>query len=77
MSINLTVGRPATIIYLDRSGVVTQRLIEVRAVSGGRVRAYCHTARAPRVFLLESILAARPANLTQTAQRARGSGYAG
>ncbi|MFS0727703.1 WYL domain-containing protein [Paenibacillus sp. 1P07SE] len=59
MPINYTVGREMTIIYLDRKGVISKRRIQVCGVQGERVRAYCFTARAPRVFLRGNILAVR------------------
>jgi predicted DNA-binding transcriptional regulator YafY len=54
------IGRVVEIIYLDRSGKVTQRKIEVRSIQGGVVRAYCLQQRAPRVFVIDRILAVAP-----------------
>lgn len=54
------IGRIVEIIYMDRSGKITQRRIEVRAIKGGLMRAYCLQHQAPRVFIIEQILAVRP-----------------
>ena len=61
MSINVAVGRVMIIIYLDRRGSISQRRIQVQGVQGERVKAYCYTADAPRIFLRSGILAAREA----------------
>jgi predicted DNA-binding transcriptional regulator YafY len=53
-------GRTVEIIYLDRNNKLTQRFIEVRAVSAGRVKAICCRQKAPRTFHIERILAVRP-----------------
>jgi hypothetical protein len=54
------VGRIVEIIYVDKHYKITQRLIEVRAVEGDTVKAYCLKQKAPRVFKLASILAVWP-----------------
>lgn len=45
------------IIYLDRHGRTTKRKLRIQAIEGRRVKAYCFTRRAYRVFMLERILA--------------------
>jgi hypothetical protein len=55
------VGRTVEIIYLDRKGILTQRKIEVQAIKGSRFKAFCLDQRAPRIFLIENILAVMPA----------------
>lgn len=54
------IGRDVEIIYQDGKGSITQRQIRVHAVKDGKVRAYCKTAKAFRVFSLASILAVQP-----------------
>jgi predicted DNA-binding transcriptional regulator YafY len=60
IGMNKYIGRVVEIIYLDRSGKITQRKIEVRAIQGRVVRAYCLQQRAPRVFVIDRILAIAP-----------------
>ncbi|WP_400163075.1 WYL domain-containing protein [Brevibacillus sp. TJ4] len=45
------------IIYMGSAGQTTQRTIRPLAISGGKLKAYCLTRRAPRVFLIDNILA--------------------
>jgi predicted DNA-binding transcriptional regulator YafY len=54
------IGQIVEIIYLDRKGILTQRKIEVRAIKGSRVKAFCLEQRAPRIFRIENILAVMP-----------------
>lgn len=54
------IGRIVIIIYQDRNGQLTQRRIRVQAIADGRVRAYDHNKRAPRVFDADRILAVHP-----------------
>lgn len=46
-------------VYLDQAGKITQRIIEVKRVQGGRIRATCLATGEPRVFLAANILAWR------------------
>jgi predicted DNA-binding transcriptional regulator YafY len=55
------IGCIVEIIYLDRKGSFTQRRIRVLNISGGKIKAYCYQSGAPRVFVLDRILAAQPA----------------
>ncbi|AIQ10949.1 hypothetical protein [Paenibacillus durus] len=57
----MSVGQTIEIVYMDRSGKITQRKIEVKGIHDGRIRATCLTTGAPRVFLASSILAWQPA----------------
>ncbi|WP_256253221.1 hypothetical protein [Paenibacillus sp. UNC496MF] len=50
-------GHTLRIVYVDRRGQITQRDIEVKAVSDGQIRAYCLTSKGPRVFFIKNILA--------------------
>ena len=54
------IGQIVEIIYMDRIGRITQRVVEVRLVSGGVIKAHCLTQNAPRIFRIENILAAQP-----------------
>ncbi|RAV06530.1 hypothetical protein [Paenibacillus sp. YN15] len=55
------VGQTVTIIYQDKSGAFSKRRVRVLAVDGGRIKAYCYSARGPRLFLAERIMAVQPA----------------
>lgn len=57
---NKYVGRVIEIVYLDRKGMFSQRIIRVHEVRDGVVRAYCYTRKAPRVFRVDDILAVQP-----------------
>jgi predicted DNA-binding transcriptional regulator YafY len=48
------------LIYLSRSGETTKRAVNIIAVNGDRIKAYCYTRRAYRVFCLANILAVAP-----------------
>jgi hypothetical protein len=48
------------IIYQGAYGQITQRRIEVQAIVGGILKAYCLQRKAPRVFRIENILAVQP-----------------
>ncbi|MBD2871412.1 hypothetical protein [Paenibacillus arenilitoris] len=50
------VGRTVQIIYMNRNRNISFRTIEIKSVGGGRVKAYCLTASAPRVFLIDRII---------------------
>jgi predicted DNA-binding transcriptional regulator YafY len=47
-------------IYIDRNGMASKRTVRLNAITGGRVKAYCYTRRANRVFTIENILAIAP-----------------
>ncbi|AIQ29397.1 hypothetical protein P40081_15500 [Paenibacillus sp. FSL P4-0081] len=53
----MSIGQTIEMIYLDKAGKITQRKIEVNGIRDGRIRATCLTTGAPRVFLVENILA--------------------
>ncbi|HEY8530311.1 MAG TPA: hypothetical protein VIL22_11590 [Paenibacillaceae bacterium] len=55
------IGGVVRIIYLDRAGTVSDRLVRVDGAAGGKIRAYCFLRRAPRTFETERILAFEPA----------------
>jgi predicted DNA-binding transcriptional regulator YafY len=56
------VGRTVEIMYMDRHGKISQRIIEIRAITKHKVRAYCWSKGGPRIFKIENILAAFPAS---------------
>ncbi|QWU18234.1 hypothetical protein [Paenibacillus sophorae] len=56
----MTVGQTIEIVYMDRSGKITQRKIEVKGIKDGSIRATCLVTGAPRVFLVANILAWQP-----------------
>lgn len=45
------------IIYLGRQGKASKRTIRPLEIVGDRLKAYCLTRRAPRVFVIDNILA--------------------
>ncbi|MBD0382068.1 hypothetical protein [Paenibacillus sedimenti] len=51
------IGRIIEIIYLDSKGIFTKRHIRVDSVNADMVKAYCLTAKAPRVFRIDRIMA--------------------
>jgi predicted DNA-binding transcriptional regulator YafY len=51
------IGQVIEIIYLAQSGKFSQRKIEVLAIQGETVKAYCLQCRALRIFRMDSILA--------------------
>lgn len=55
------IGHTVEIVYLDRSGRLSQRRIAVNDIRGGLVRASCLTTGSPRTFRLDRILAWKPA----------------
>ncbi|WP_316246794.1 hypothetical protein [Paenibacillus ihumii] len=58
------INQVVEIIYMDRSGHITQRSIHIHAVHGELVRATCLSTGAPRAFRKEQILALRPVKQT-------------
>lgn len=54
------IGRYVEIIYLSADGRLTQRIIYVHSIRHGWIRAFCTTAKSPRTFRTESILACLP-----------------
>lgn len=48
------------IIYLGSEGKATKRTIRPLQIAGDRLKAYCLQRRAPRVFIIDSILAIQP-----------------
>lgn len=50
-------GKIVEIMYMDQSGKITQRRIEVKSMYGGLLRATCLMTGSPRTFLIDHILA--------------------
>lgn len=48
------------IIYLGSQGSTSKRIIRPLEIAGDRLKAYCLTRRAPRVFVIDNILAIQP-----------------
>lgn len=48
------------VIYLGRDGKTTMRTLRPLEVTEERLKAYCLTRKAPRVFAIDNILAAEP-----------------
>ncbi|WP_042227676.1 hypothetical protein [Paenibacillus popilliae] len=67
MRLDQYVGSTVEIIYEDRNGAITQRLIVIRSIRDGVLHATCLTAGAWRPFLLERILSWQPAGKGRTA----------
>jgi predicted DNA-binding transcriptional regulator YafY len=49
--------RPVSLIYMDRNGEISQRVVQVRGFTDDGIQAYCFKRRQPRTFLHEQILA--------------------
>ncbi|TBL77674.1 hypothetical protein [Paenibacillus thalictri] len=54
------VNRTAEIIYIDRQGRFSKRLIELRSLTREHAVAYCYERKALRLFKISSILAILP-----------------
>ncbi|MGF7047524.1 hypothetical protein J2T13_002029 [Paenibacillus sp. DS2015] len=50
-------GKIVEIMYMDQSGKITQRRIEVKSIRDGLLRATCLMTGSPRMFLIDNILA--------------------
>ncbi|USG65836.1 WYL domain-containing protein [Brevibacillus ruminantium] len=61
----LSAGQLVEIIYQDRSGKISKRTLRLQAIIGSKIKAYCLTRRAPRVFDIENILAVSPAGIVK------------
>ena len=48
------------VIYLGRDSKTTMRTLRPLAVNEERLKTYCLTRKAPRVFVIDNILAAEP-----------------
>lgn len=59
------VGQIIEIVYIDKAGKITQRIIEIKGMRAGVIRATCLTSGAPRVFRADQILAWQQAKVDQ------------
>jgi predicted DNA-binding transcriptional regulator YafY len=50
--------RPIEIIYINKGNSISQRTINVNALNDTYINAYCLIKKQPRIFKLDSILAA-------------------
>lgn len=50
-------GEIVEIMYMDRSGKITQRRIEIKAICNGLIKATCLMSGSPRTFHTDNILA--------------------
>ncbi|AJS59186.1 hypothetical protein [Paenibacillus sp. IHBB 10380] len=50
-------GKIIEIMYMDQSGKITQRRIEVNSIRNGLIRATCLMTGSPRTFRIDNILA--------------------
>ncbi|KIL42107.1 hypothetical protein SD70_02690 [Gordoniibacillus kamchatkensis] len=53
-------GRTVELIYIDRRGVFTKRIVQMHSVREGAVKVFCLVRQAPRTFKVENILAVQP-----------------
>lgn len=49
-------GQTVQIIYNDRNRNISIRTIQIRSIKDGRLKAYCFTAKALRIFNVENIV---------------------
>lgn len=54
------VGRTVELIYLDRRGVFTKRVVQIKGISNGRVKVFCYERHAPRLLKVDNVLAVAP-----------------
>ncbi|UVI32308.1 hypothetical protein [Paenibacillus spongiae] len=57
MSVEKYVGRIVRIVYMDRHSRISERIIQIKAVRDGQIKAYCMTTGGPRVFHVHNVLA--------------------
>ncbi|TDG00165.1 WYL domain-containing protein [Paenibacillus piri] len=53
-------GCTVEIIYMDRCGKFSKRLVRLRSLRCDHVAAYCYERKAPRLFKISCILAIMP-----------------
>lgn len=56
----LETKQPIEIIYSNKSGKLSQRVITVIEITDSHIKAYCHLRHQNRVFKRENILSAAP-----------------
>jgi predicted DNA-binding transcriptional regulator YafY len=55
-----TIGGELEMIYQNNKGQISQRRIKVLAVYNESFRAYCHTRRQQRTYMLANVLSVGP-----------------
>ncbi len=53
-------GQTVEMIYWDKRGQISQRIVLLHSIRDGRAKVFCLKRRAPRVLLVENILAVQP-----------------
>jgi predicted DNA-binding transcriptional regulator YafY len=56
----LETRKPIEIIYSNKDGRITQRIITIVEITDRHIKAYCHLRHSSRVFKLDNILSATP-----------------
>lgn len=54
------IGRIVEIVYIDRSGKLSQHLIEIHSIRNGLIRSTCLQTGEPRTFKEDNVLAWTP-----------------
>jgi hypothetical protein len=54
------IGCIVELIYMDRNGRFTKRIVQLHSVRNNFVRVFCYERRAPRTLRIENILAVQP-----------------
>ncbi|MGZ4135083.1 MAG: WYL domain-containing protein [Tumebacillaceae bacterium] len=57
LEIALREHRPVALIYMDRQGAISQRVVQVTNLTEDGLHGYCYKRREPRTFRREQILA--------------------
>lgn len=72
MKLEKYIGRTVMIIYADHRNGFSKRRVKLLDIKDGKAKAFCLERMAPRTFLLDSVLAAEPADaLTMVRLRGR------
>lgn len=68
--------RPVSLIYMDRQGAISQRVVQVTNLTEEGMQGYCFSRREPRTFRRDQILAVslQVPRTAQLAARSRRSG---
>lgn len=56
----LSCGQIVEVIYLDRHGKTSKRRLKLHSIVNDRLKAYCYSRQAYRVFAIDNILAVFP-----------------
>ena len=58
------IGQVIEIVYMDQSGQISQRMIQVNTIRNGLIRATCLKTGSPRTFRVDNVLAWQPTDKT-------------